>query len=140
MAIHGKLLMFNNDGFEYTLDSCGLLPMENSTDFTPGQRSAVTWSGNKIRSVFPGLCFISMTRVQLQVVVEPSLAVAGHIRSLPREQTGLLFLYIAEFSSVISATIYLGRLAYCPVNCTGGKIISDCQIRSGSRCLLIDVM
>lgn len=63
-----KPMMLYNDGFEYTLDSCGKLPMENSADFTPGQRSAIAWSGNRIKIRIPWTMLYFYDPSQLQVV------------------------------------------------------------------------
>lgn len=63
-----KLMMLYNDSFEHTLDSCGLLPIENSADFTPGQRSAVAWSDNKIKIRIPWTMLYFYDPSQLQVI------------------------------------------------------------------------
>ena len=48
-----KEMQWYNDGYELTKSLIGRLPMENAADFTPGQRSAVAWSGNKIKVRMP---------------------------------------------------------------------------------------
>jgi len=48
-----KDMQWYNDGYELTKSLIGRLPMENAADFTPGQRTAVAWLGNKIRVRLP---------------------------------------------------------------------------------------
>ena len=46
-------MQWYNDGAELTKSYIGRLPMENATDFTEGQRSAVAWSGQTIKVRMP---------------------------------------------------------------------------------------
>jgi len=48
-----KDMQWYNDGYELTKSLIGRLPMENAADFTPGQRTAVAWSGNKLKVRLP---------------------------------------------------------------------------------------
>ena len=57
-----------NDGFELTEDSIGRIPMENSTDFTFGQRAAVAWYGNKIKVRIPWTMLYFYDPTQMKVV------------------------------------------------------------------------
>jgi len=62
-----KEMEWYNDGFELTKDHIGKLPMENASDFTPGQRSAVAWSGKmiKIRIPWTMLYFYDPTQISV---------------------------------------------------------------------------
>jgi hypothetical protein len=42
-----------NDGNELTIDNFGRIPMENTSDFTPGYRAAAAWNGNKLKIRIP---------------------------------------------------------------------------------------
>lgn len=48
-----KVMQWINDGFELTHDNPGRVPMEHAQSFTPGQRAAVAWDGNKINIRLP---------------------------------------------------------------------------------------
>lgn len=48
-----KVMQWINDGFELTVDSIGLLPVEHAATFSAGNRAAVAWSGNKLNIRIP---------------------------------------------------------------------------------------
>ncbi|MBG0860727.1 MAG: hypothetical protein IQL11_14595 [Bacteroidales bacterium] len=48
-----KEMAWFNDGNELTIDHIGRIPMENAADFTPGQRAATAWYGNKLKIRIP---------------------------------------------------------------------------------------
>lgn len=62
-----NLMQWINDGFELTSQYPGLLPAENSSDFSFGQRCAVAWNGNKVKIRIPWtmLYFYDPTRMQV---------------------------------------------------------------------------
>lgn len=99
-----KIMMLYNDGFEYTLDSCGLLPMENSADFTPGQRSAVTWSGNKIKIRIPWTMLYFYDPSQLQVVNGAVSYDGGRSYQISTARTDGIAVSVYYRNSVVSST------------------------------------
>lgn len=60
-----KMMQWFNDGFEMTFHDIGKLPVENSTEFTPGLRCAAAWSNDKIQIRIPWtmLYFYDPTRM-----------------------------------------------------------------------------
>ncbi len=48
-----KTMRWTNDGFEFEYHDIGRVPMENAAQFTPGERTAVAWSGRKISIRLP---------------------------------------------------------------------------------------
>ena len=134
-------MMLYNDGFEYTLDSCGKLPMENSADFTPGQRSAIAWSGNKIKIRIPWTMLYFYDPSQLQVVNGAVSYDGGRSYQISTATTdGVAVSVLSEFSHIIYYTLYLGKLANSSSQYSSRKeIISDCQIDfQFFQCLPID--
>jgi hypothetical protein len=63
-----KEMQWFNDGFELTKSYIGRLPMENASDFTPGQRSAVAWNGNKIKVRIPWTMLYFYDPTQMKVI------------------------------------------------------------------------
>ena len=61
------VMQWINDGFELTSQYPGHLPVENSSDFTFGQRTATAWINNKIKIRIPWtmLYFYDPTRMQV---------------------------------------------------------------------------
>ena len=61
------VMQWINDGYELTKQDIGRLPVENSTDFTAGERTAMAWSGNKVKIRIPWtmLYFRDPTRMQV---------------------------------------------------------------------------
>jgi hypothetical protein len=62
-----NVMQWINDGFELTSQYPGLLPAENFSDFTSGQRTAAAWSSNRIKIRIPWtmLYFYDPTRMQV---------------------------------------------------------------------------
>lgn len=62
-----KQMQWINDGFEHTFQDIGLLPIEHSEKFTPGERTAVAWEGNKLSIRIPWtlLYFHDPTRMNI---------------------------------------------------------------------------
>jgi len=60
-----KIMQWINDEYEKTKQDIGRLPVENSTDFTSGKRSAVAWSSSKLKVRIPWtmLYFYDPTRM-----------------------------------------------------------------------------
>ena len=54
-----------NDEYERTVQDIGRLPIENSTDFTSGKRTAIAWKANKLKVRIPWtmLYFYDPTRM-----------------------------------------------------------------------------
>ncbi|MCJ7449267.1 MAG: hypothetical protein MUO72_16450 [Bacteroidales bacterium] len=63
-----KEMQWLNDGFELTKDNIGCLPMENAVDFAAGQRTAVAWSGNRIRIRIPWTMLYFYDPTQMKVI------------------------------------------------------------------------
>jgi len=61
-------MQWYNDGAELTKSYIGRLPMENATDFTPGQRTAVAWYGNKIKVRMPWTMLYFYDPTQMKVI------------------------------------------------------------------------
>jgi len=62
------LMRWVNDGFTGTVQDIGRLPMENSSDFTYGQRTAVAWSGSKIKIRIPWTLLYFRDPSQMKVI------------------------------------------------------------------------
>jgi hypothetical protein len=62
-----KLMQWTNDEYQKTTQDIGRLPMEHSTDFTSGIRSAIAWNGNKLKVRIPWtmLYFYDPTRMNV---------------------------------------------------------------------------
>jgi hypothetical protein len=65
---HWKVMEWINDGFAHTKSYIGRLPMENAADFAPGQRSAVAWSGNKIKVRIPWTMLYFFDPTQMKII------------------------------------------------------------------------
>jgi hypothetical protein len=63
-----KVMQWINDGLSKTISNIGRVPMENTTDFTPGQRSAVAWSGNNIKVRLPWTMLYFYDPTQMKVI------------------------------------------------------------------------
>ena len=57
-----------NDGFTGQKQDIGKLPMENSTDFTFGERTAVAWNGSKIKIRIPWTLLYFFDPTQMKVI------------------------------------------------------------------------
>jgi hypothetical protein len=57
-----------NDEYAKTVQNIGRLPIENSTDFTYGQRRAVTWSSSKMKVRIPWTMLYYHDPTQMQVI------------------------------------------------------------------------
>jgi hypothetical protein len=63
-----KVMQWINDGFTFKKQDIGRLPMENSTDFSFGQRTAVAWSGNTIKIRIPWTMLYFRDPTQMKVI------------------------------------------------------------------------
>jgi hypothetical protein len=99
-----KIMMLYNDGFEHTLDSCGLLPMENSADFTPGHRSAAAWLGNQIKIRIPWTMLYFYDPSQLQVVNGAASYDGGRSYQISTATTDGIAVSVYYQNSVVSST------------------------------------
>jgi hypothetical protein len=63
-----KIMQWINDGFELTSQDIGKLPVENSTEFTPGQRTALAWSGNRAKVRIPWTMLYFHDPTQMKVI------------------------------------------------------------------------
>jgi hypothetical protein len=63
-----KEMQWINDGSGLTRDYIGRVPMENASDFTPGQRTAVTWFGKKIKVRLPWTMLYFYDPTQMKVI------------------------------------------------------------------------
>jgi hypothetical protein len=63
-----KVMQWKNDGFMNTVDNLGRVPMENSSGFTPGLKSAAAWSGNKVRIRIPWTMLYFYDPTQMTVI------------------------------------------------------------------------
>ncbi len=63
-----KVMQWINDGFELTVDNLGRLPVENSSGYTPGRKSAAAWSGNKIKVRIPWTMLYFYDPTQMTVI------------------------------------------------------------------------
>lgn len=62
------IMQWINDGFTFTRQDIGRLPMENEQEFTFGERTAVTWSGNKIKVRIPWTLLYFRDPTQMTVI------------------------------------------------------------------------
>ena len=63
-----KQMQWINDGFELTSQEIGLLPVENSTDFSFGQRTAVVWNGEVMKVRIPWTLLYFHDPTQMKVI------------------------------------------------------------------------
>lgn len=63
-----KLMRWINNGFDGTIFNLGLLPSETSATFTSGERTAVAWSGNKIKIRLPWTLLHFYDPTQMRVI------------------------------------------------------------------------
>lgn len=62
------LMQWINDEYTGTAHDIGLMPMENSPGFTPGQRSAVAWDGKRIKIRIPWTMLYFFDPTQMKVI------------------------------------------------------------------------
>jgi hypothetical protein len=63
-----KVMQWINDGFELTRQDIGKLPAENSPEFTPGQRTALAWSGSRLKVRIPWTLLYFHDPTQMRVI------------------------------------------------------------------------
>jgi hypothetical protein len=63
-----KMMQWINDGFEMTVHDIGRLPIEESGNFSPGNRCAAAWSGNKIKLRIPWSMLYFYDPTQIKVI------------------------------------------------------------------------
>jgi hypothetical protein len=63
-----KLMHWINDGFSLKGQDIGKLPMENASDFSFGQRTAVIWNGSKIKVRIPWTLLYFRDPTQMKVI------------------------------------------------------------------------
>lgn len=63
-----KVMQWINDGFELTKHDLGRLPIENASDFTPGQRSAIAWGAARLKVRIPWTLLYFYDPTQMQVI------------------------------------------------------------------------
>ncbi len=62
------LMKWVNDKFLQSIQDIGKLPVENSSDYTSGQRAAVAWSGTKLKIRIPWTMLYFYDPTQMQVI------------------------------------------------------------------------
>jgi hypothetical protein len=63
-----RVMQWINDGYALTKQDIGRVPMENSTSFTFGQRTAVSWRDNKLEVRIPWTILYFRDPTQMQVI------------------------------------------------------------------------
>ncbi len=63
-----NVMQWINDGYELTKQDIGRFPIENSTGFSYGQRTAVAWSGNKLKVRIPWTLLYFHDPTQMKVI------------------------------------------------------------------------
>jgi hypothetical protein len=63
-----KAMQWINDGFLFTVQEIGRMPVENSPDFTAGQRTVVAWEGSRIKVRIPWTLLYFHDPTQLRVI------------------------------------------------------------------------
>lgn len=83
-------MQWYNDSHLLTISHIGRLPMENGPDFTPGQRTAVAWSGNEIKVRIPWTMLYFYDPTQMKVI-DGAISHDGGItfEILPTESDGI---------------------------------------------------
>jgi hypothetical protein len=85
-----KLMRWINDGYELETSDVGLLPMENSREFTYGERCAVAWSGNQMKIRIPWTLLYFFDPTQMQVIDGVVSDDGGWTHSvIPRQSDGI---------------------------------------------------
>lgn len=63
-----NIMRWLNDGYEMTSFDIGRLPVENSSEFTRGQRSSAAWSGKDIRIRIPWTMLYFYDPTQMKII------------------------------------------------------------------------
>ena len=99
-----KLMKWINDEYEKTIQDIGRLPVENSTDFSPGTRSAIAWHSNKLKLRIPWtmLYFYDPTRMS---VIDGAVSYdGGYTFKIATAQSDGIGLSVYYKGSVVSTT------------------------------------
>lgn len=94
-----KLMEWKNDGFEFTSDFPGRLPMEKAVDFSFGLRTAVAWSDKKIKIRLPWTFLYFYDPTQM-MVIDGAVSYDG----------GYNYETIARKSDGIAVSVYYDRV------------------------------
>lgn len=93
-----NLMEWINDGYEFKSGRIGILPVENSNDFTFGNRCAVAWNGNRVKVRMPWTLLHFYDPTQM-TIVDGAVSTDG----------GWSFTVIPRKSDGISVSVYAGR-------------------------------
>ena len=99
-----KEMQWYNDGYELTKSLLGRLPMENGSDFTFGQRSAVAWEGNKIKIRVPWTMLYFYDPTQMKVIDGAVSRDGGYTFDIISNSSDGIALYVYYKGEVTSST------------------------------------
>jgi hypothetical protein len=98
-----------NDAHLLTISHIGRLPMENGPDFTPGQRTAVAWSGNEIKVRIPWTMLYFYDPTQMKVIdgaISHDGGISFEILPTQSDGIGISVYYGKEVISTMSRYIW----------------------------------
>jgi hypothetical protein len=98
-----KLMQWINDETTMTTSDIGLLPVENSSSFTEGQRCAVAWSGNKVKVRIPWTMLYYYDPTRMQVIDGASSGDGGWTFSISSVKSDGIGVSVAEKGIVTSS-------------------------------------
>jgi len=99
-----KVMQWTNDEFTKSTQDIGRLPMEHSNGFTPGNRTAVAWNGNKVKIRIPWtmLYFYDPTRMS---VIDGAISTdGGYTFTIQTAQSDGIAVSVYYNGSVVSTT------------------------------------
>jgi hypothetical protein len=100
-----NVMKWYNDAHLLTISPIGLLPMENKSDFTAGQRTAVAWSGNEIKVRMPWTMLYFYDPTQMKVndgAISHDGGITFEILTSQSDGVGVSVYYKKELTSTTS--------------------------------------
>ena len=103
------LMQWINDEYERTIQYIGRLPAEHSADFSPGARTAVAWSANKLKIRIPWTMLYFYDPTQMSVIDGAISTDGGYTFNIQTTQS----------DGIALSVYYSGKLYRPPTGITG---------------------
>lgn len=98
------LMKFYNDSYMLTVDTTGKLPVENSSDYSFGERTAVTWYNNKVKIRLPWTLLYFYDPTQMRVIDGAETHDGGRSYEIKTSQSDGIALSVNYKNNVVSST------------------------------------
>jgi len=98
------LMKFYNDSYMLTVDTTGKLPVENSSDYSFGERTAVAWYNNKVKIRLPWTLLHFYDPTQMRVIDGAETYDGGRSYEIKTSQSDGIALSVNYKNSVVSST------------------------------------